>query len=293
MEWSERMNAAINYFEDNLADEIDFNAAAQKACCSPFYFQRMFLAIIGVTPSAYVRRRSLTIAARELTSTNAKVIDVSLKYGYNSPVSFARAFRNVHGITPQAGREPGVKLKSFPRISFNIVLNAGNDMDYRTIEQPTFDVIGRGRKFTTNLGENFIKIPHFWQEFIASTEFPALLKLAGGKPGTVTGSGSLGVMIPDEKNTWDPFLYAICIEKVGKTATDFEVYHIPAATWAVFDCTLPKIQDVTKLIFSEWFPSTGYELDAKPEIEVYFPEDSRTKEILCQIWIPIIIMRKS
>jgi AraC family transcriptional regulator len=115
-----------------------------------------------------------------------------------------------------------------------------------------------------------------------------LLKLSGQKPGLVTGGGCLGVMVANENNNWDPFTYAICIEKTGKTNADFEVYHIPAASWAVFDCTMTKIQEVTKRIFSEWFPSTGYDHDAKPEIEVYFPEDPRTREMLCQVWIPIV-----
>jgi AraC family transcriptional regulator len=120
MEWSDRMNAAIDYIEENLAGEIDFKKAAEIACCSFYHFLRMFFAIIGVTPSEYTRQRRLTLAARELTSGNAKVIDVAIKYGYNSPVSFTRAFRSVHGIAPRAARAPGVKLAAFPRISFYV-----------------------------------------------------------------------------------------------------------------------------------------------------------------------------
>ncbi len=288
MEWSERMNAAISYIEENLTEEIDFNKAAQTACCSTFHFQRMFFAIIGLTPAEYVRRRRLTLAARDLVSTDSRVIDVAVKYGYDSPASFGRAFQNVYGVSPQAAREPGVALAAFPRISFNIILIGGSDMDYRIIEKPAFDTLGRGRKFSHDQGENFVRIPQFWREYMASPEYQDLLKLSGQKPGPVTGGGCLGVMVAGKNNNWDPFTYAICIEKTGKIDSGFEVYHIPAASWAVFDCTLPKIQEVTKRIFSEWFPSTGYEHDAKPEIEVYFPEDPRTREMLCQVWIPIV-----
>ena len=100
MEWSDRMNAAISYIEDNLAGEIDFNEVANRALCSTYHFQRMFYAIIGITPVEYIRRRRLTLAAMEITSTRVKVIDVAIKYGYDSPVSFTRAFRNMHGVTP-------------------------------------------------------------------------------------------------------------------------------------------------------------------------------------------------
>ncbi len=289
MEWSARMNSAIVYMEENLDGEIDISEAAKKACCSSFHFQRMFFAIIGVTPAEYARRRRLTLAARELTATNTKVIDIALKYGYDSPNAFTRAFRNVHGINPQAARALGVKLTAFPRISFNIELKGGNDMDYKIIEKPAFDTIGKGKKFSTNKGENFIKVPQFWQEFMASPEFPALIKLGGEKPGPVTGGISLGVMVANENNTWEPFIYAICIEKTTKiNSKDFDTFHVPAAAWATFDCTLSNLQDVTKRIFSEWFPSTGYEHDNKPEIEVYFQEDTRSKEMSCQVWIPIV-----
>jgi AraC family transcriptional regulator len=294
VEWSERMNAAVDYIEDNLAGEIDFNKAAEKAVCSTFHFQRMFFAINGITPAEYARRRRLTLAARELTTENKKVIDVALKYGYDSPDSFTRAFRNLHGITPQTARQPGVTLAAFPRVSFNVILKGGIDMDYKIIDKPAFDVVGRGRKFTTKNGEQGKKIPQFWQEFLASPEEKALDKLNVNRTGPITGGMSLGVVMPYKKDAttmeiWDPIIYAICIEKPGKIETgDFDVYHIPAATWAVFDCTLPTIQEVTGKIFTEWFPSTGYEHDTKPEIEVYLPEDPKSKEMRCQVWMPVV-----
>jgi AraC family transcriptional regulator len=289
MEWPERMNSAIEYIEDRLEEEIDFNQAAKKACCSPFHFQRVFFVVNGITPAEYVRRRRLTLAARDLSSGNEKIIDIALKYGYDSPDAFTRAFRRVHGITPQAAREPGVKLVAFPRVSFQIVLKGGIDMDYRIIEKPAFEIAGRSRKFFTVNGENFINIPRFWQEYMATTEYQTLCSLSDGKPGKVTGAGCLGVCLANEENGWDPFIYAIAIEKTGNIQTTaFEVFTIPAATWAVFDCTIPTIQDVTKRIFSEWFPSTGYEHDAKPEIEVYLPDDPGVQEHRCQVWIPVV-----
>jgi len=293
MEWSERMNEAIAYIEDNLAGEIDFSEAAKKAYCSLFHFQRMFFAIIGVTPAEYARRRRLTLAARELTSTNAKVIDIGLKYGYDSPDSFTRAFRNVHNVTPQAARAPGVKLAAFPRVSFNIELKGGYDMDYQIVEKPAFTIIGRSRKFITTNGENFVKIPQFWQEFMKTGEYKTLMDMTGGKPGKVTGGGCLGVCFDYEGANFDKFSYGIGIEKpANKFPIKFEEIPVPAAAWAVFDCTLDNLQEVTKRIYSEWFPSTGYEHAPAPELEIYLPEDPRTKVMQCQIWIPVVNKKK-
>ena len=291
MEWSERMNSAIDYIEDNLAGDINLTEAAIKSCCSPFYFQRMFFAITGVTPGEYIRRRRLTLAARDLTSTNSKVIDIAFKYGYDSPDSFTRAFRNVHGTAPMAAREPGVKLTAFPRISFNVVIKGGNDMDYKIIEKPGFDVIGKTRKFPEGGADNFVKVPQFWDEFKSDENGNnILMKLARNKPGQVTGAVVLGLCICESGA--DEFTYAIGIETdVKKVPVGFEAIHIPAETWAVFESFGPMpgaIQEVTRKIYSEWFPSTGYEHGPEHELEVYLPGDINNKDYHSQMWIPIV-----
>jgi AraC family transcriptional regulator len=296
MEWPERMNAAVDYIEANLAGDIDMEKAARIACCSSFHFRRMFFAFAGETAAEYVRRRRMTLAARELTSIKTKVIDAAVKYGYDSPDAFTRAFRNVHGVTPAAARGPGVTLAAYPRISFNRNLAGGNNMDYKIIEKPAFDIIAKARKFTTAQGENFIKIPQFWQEMMQGQNgFKALMKLTQEQAGPVTGAGSVGICMMDEEK--DIFTYAIGVEKPAAKAAPagFAILHIPAATWAIFESVgpMPKaIQDVTVKIFKEWFPSTGYEHAAVPELEVYLPGNPDAPDYRCQVWIPIVKKRK-
>jgi AraC family transcriptional regulator len=290
MEWSDRMNAAIAYIEENLAGEINFNEAAKKACCSLFHFQRMFFAVIGYTPAEYARKRRLTMAARELTSGNIRVIDIALKYGYDSPDSFTRAFRNVHGITPQAARVSGAKLTAFPRVSFHIQLKGGNDMDYKIMEKPGIMVAAKTRQFTTVNGQNFVEIPKWWDEFLKSPDYSKMMALTSNKPGSVTRGVMLGVCY-GEADAVD-FSYGIGVElPQGTSAGAFEKIEIPPATWAVFDCTLDNLQDVTKRIFSEWFPSTGYEHDAVPELEVYLPEKPG-EPMQCELWMPVVKKKK-
>jgi len=291
MEWSERMNSAIDYIEDNLADEIDFHEAAKRACCSTFHFQRIFFAVNGITPAEYARRRRLTLAARELISGNTKVIDIALKYGYDSPDAFARAFRNVHGVTPLAAREPGVKLVAFPRVSFHIELKGGNDMDYRIIEKPAFKVAGRIRKFTTANKQNLVEIPKWWEAFSASPEWQQIADVAGKKPGEITGGQILGICFDAGQN--EEFSYAIAVElPKGKSPKSFETLDIPAATWAIFDTTIDDIQQCWKQIYEEWFPSTGYEHSGAPEFEVYLPGDFSDLVMPCQIWVPVSKKKK-
>jgi len=131
MEWLERMNRALAYIEANITVEISMEEVAKLACCSSYHFQRMFSFITGVPLAEYIRRRRLTMAALDLQSGNSRVIDVALTYGYDSPDAFTRAFHKLHGMTPSAAREPGVKLKAYPRLTFHLSVKGDKDMDIK------------------------------------------------------------------------------------------------------------------------------------------------------------------
>ena len=288
MEWSVRMNTAVAYIEDNLDCEIDFSKAAEKAFCSLFHFQRMFFAIFDMTPSEYVRKRRLTLAARELATCRSKVIDIALKYGYDSPESFNRAFRSFHGINPRAAYTPGVKLAALPRVSFHIELKGGNDMDYKIIEKPAFDLVGRSVRFGVANGEFKSKGRTYWGKYVTTKEYQELAGLAEGKQGDVTEAYVMTAYLANEDGSWDPMVNVFGIEKNENMDTkDFEVFHIPAATYAEFNCPFKASGAVNKQIYSEWFPSTGYERDNKPDIAAFF-QVPWSRSIYVRWWIPVV-----
>ena len=138
MDWLENMNSAMDYIESHLADEISYDAIARLACCSTYHLKRMFPFITGVTLSEYIRRRRLTLAAFELQTGDSKVIDIAMKYGYDSPEAFARAFKSLHGILPGSVRDAGVPLKAYPRITFQIYIKGDTEMNYRIEEREAF-----------------------------------------------------------------------------------------------------------------------------------------------------------
>lgn len=117
MDLLKNMNGALKHIEENLTNDIDFKEVARMAFCSEYHLKRMFSFLAGITLSEYIRRRRLTLAAFELNDSNEKVIDIALKYGYKSPDSFARAFQNLHGITPSEARNNGHSLKAYPRMT--------------------------------------------------------------------------------------------------------------------------------------------------------------------------------
>src|SRR6185312_6269651 len=129
MDWQDRMNQAIAWIELHLTEEIEWEDAAREAHCSVFHFLRMFEVITGVTAGDYVRRRRLSRAALELASGDAKIIDLALRYGYDSPDAFTKAFRKLFGCTPTEARRPGARLRSYPPITFAITLKGVHAME--------------------------------------------------------------------------------------------------------------------------------------------------------------------
>jgi len=284
MEWLLRMKDAIDLIENSMEERLDIERIAQAACSSPFHFQRMFHMLTGMTVAEYTRKRKLTLAAQELAMTSAKVIDVALKYGYDSPESFAKAFRKIHGIAPSEARQPGVGLKAFPRISFQLSVKGDKDMDYRIVDKEAFTVAGKGLTVTCQDGDNLRRIPLFWQECNTDGTVEKL--------GALSANGLLLGLCLDMQPGQGDFTYMIAAEPSdAAAAASFETRQVLASTWAVFTAKGPlpgSIQNVTARIFQEWFPATGYEHSGAPEMEVYPLGDTTAADYECEIWIPIV-----
>ncbi len=284
------MKRAIGYIEENLAGEIDFKAAAELACCSVYHFQRMFSFITDVSLSEYIRRRRLTHAAFELQNSDIKIIDLALKYGYDSPVSFTRAFQKLHGVTPTSAREAGVQLKAYPRLSFHISLKGDKEMNYKIVEKPSFPVIGKLLKVSTVNDSQLAKIPQFWSESCRDGTIGILSNIAAkGKEGQI-GRNLLGIC--KDITSEGEFNYVIAVENTSGTETaGFETFTVPALMWGVFEAIGPMpnaIQELFKRIYTEFFPAGGFERGNGPDIEVYYDGDINSPDYRSEVWIPVI-----
>lgn len=279
MEWIERLNHAIDYIEEHLTKEIEYEQLGRIACCSAYHFQRMFTYMAGIPLSEYIRRRKMSLAAVDLQGGDAKIIDVAAKYGYSSPTAFNRAFQSIHGIAPSAVKSEGVSVKSFPPLVFKITVKGVEEMNYRIETKDAFRVIGVSQPLHRELEKNFAVVPTMWQTAATDGTVQKLAALMDAEP-----MGLLGVSACGEEEDWK---YFIAVSST-KPAGEFEEYTVPAATWAVFaeEGTNLSIQDLEQRIVTEWLPTSGYEYGNAPDIEVYLNPDPQNAKF--EVWIPVV-----
>lgn len=279
MEWIERLNQSINYIEEHLTDEIDYEQLGKIACCSSYHYQRMFTYMAGIPLSEYIRRRKMSLAAVDLRDKDVKIIDVSMKYGYSSPTAFNRAFQTIHGIAPSFIKNEGAMIKSFPPIKFNIIIKGEDGMNYRIENKEAFRILGVSMPLNNEVEKNFIEVPKMWQEMIQSGKVMELTKYMDSQP-----MGVLGVSVCNDEEQWKYFIAVASTKKDNK----YEEYTVPAATWAIFsgEGSGMSIQELEKRIVTEWLPTSGYEYANAPDVEVYMSEDP--SDMKFEVWIPVI-----
>lgn len=278
MEWIERLNQSMNYIEEHLSDEIDYEQLGRIACCSAYHFQRMFTYMAGITLSEYIRRRKMSLAAVDLQSGDAKVVDIAEKYGYRSPTAFNRAFQGVHGIAPSSVRSEGVSVKSYPPIIFKITIKGAAEMNYRIETKEAFRIIGVSAPLHREIQSNFNIVPKMWQDAAING---TIQKLAGMMDTPL--KGLLGVSACNDEEEWKYFIAVSSTKERG----EFEEYIVPASTWAVFSGTgtNQSIQELEQRIVTEWLPTSGYEYANAPDIEVYLNPDPQNAQY--EVWIPV------
>ncbi len=282
MEWAEAISKAILYIESHITEEITVDDIAKEVYLSPFYFQKGFSLLCGFTISEYIRNRRLSLAGNELATSNEKVIDAALKYGYDSPDSFTKAFTRFHGVTPSMVQKNEEMLKAFAPLKIKLSMEGGYIMDYKIVKKEEFTVLGATKTFTyENAKEN---VPAFWKEHYAT---------GNGK----YVCGMFGINI-DEQMEHDTFEYLIAdmYNPIKVIPEGFITRTIPAFTWAVFPCkgAMPNaLQDVNTKIFSEWLPALNdYEFAAGYCIEMYddpskYSNGTQDENYYCEIWIPV------
>lgn len=300
MDWVMGMQRAIDYVEDHITEDLDYDEIARQSYSTSYHFQRVFGLLCGYTLGEYIRNRRLTLAGGELAAGDAKVIDIALKYGYDNPDSFARAFTRFHGVTPSQARREGVKLNSFSRLSLKLSLEGGSIMEYRIEEKQELRLTGYKRRFTG--------VPHVTKEYDDQMEDFAvhtrvnqfLLKgMSADDSGAINycvitnvSDDGYDFYIAEQLRDWYHEHMAEDIA-LGAEAARFADIVIPAGTYAVFEtarCEYPTTKNVElrKRIASEWLPSSDYILADRPELMVFhWYRGEQRAERYIELWVPV------
>ena len=299
MDWITGMQKAIDYVEEHLTENIDYEKVAAESFSSSYHFQRVFSILCGYTLGEYIRLRRLSLAGAELANGNEKVIDVALKYGYDSPDSFAKAFQKFHGITPSQARADGNKLKSFSRLSIKISLEGGSTMNYRIEEKSPMFLTGFKTHFTgTPYGKEREKQEE--ELFISTRGKQWFLKGASGD------DDAYCVITNIDDNGYD-YYYCHQLDNYERqnlfnhnvTGVDFveslnlETIEIPKTTYVIFEtsdtkspiCDYFDLLNLRIKILTEWMPEMGFQLAQGPELAVYHWKPKNERNV--QIWLPI------
>lgn len=289
MDWVSGLQRAIDYVEEHITEPIDYEEVAKCAYSSSFHFQRVFSTICGYSLGDYIRFRRLSLAGSELSHGDAKVIDIALKYGYDTPESFSRAFMRFHGVAPSQAKH-GANLKSFSRLSVKLILSGGNKMDYRIEKKEAFEVVLRKKRFLKQHEITTKEISKFWAECQSDGTIDAICKYI--HPSNIFDKCIIGVSLGAETaSTDEDFPYGIGAHYSGKKIAEeyLTVEQIPAHTYAVFKCTgtMPEaFQRVYKYICTEFFPASEYQ-PCGVEIEAYPSADVQNSDYTCEIWIAV------
>lgn len=272
MNYINELKRAVDYIEDNLDKDINFEIVAKEVGMSAFYFHRIFTAIIGISPTAYIRNRRLTVAAQEISKNNENILDIALKYGFESHEAFSRAFKIFHGVVPKMAKTDGNEFKNFSKANLDIEVNANNILSYRIESKDIIKISAFFRKFNI---ENKDEIPKYWKEL---KESGTLEKISNNYKKDL-----LGICIGTQSDF--EYKYGIGIEQTEdiETNIEMETIEIPKSTWVVFKCKGQDEKNINELwtrIYKEFFITSSYKQCMDIDFELYDDENT-------EIWIPI------
>lgn len=274
MEYYESLNKVINKIEDNLDKKIDYDDLAKKVGTSSYTLQRIFAFLTKMTLTEYIRKRRLSKAIEDLTLTQEKIIDIAMKYQYDSQISFSNAFKKMHGVTPTKVRQENVSLKLFPVINFEPINNIIEELEFRILNLDKQTLYG----VTTGIIDNDDKesIANLYKKIKNNGMKQYMIDNSNGKE---LYYGATDPIFNGEITK--QFKYYILGTKPKKEFIKFE---LPKATWVCFKLNSTEQADIIKLyntIYTKWLPNSKYEqILPYSELEIYYDN-------YCEICIPV------
>ncbi|MDB1948869.1 AraC family transcriptional regulator [Clostridium tertium] len=274
---------ALNYIENNLQEDIDLSAIAKEAGYSLYHFHRIFKGIVGDSMKDYVRKRRFTEAAKELVYTNKSIVEIGIKYGYESREGFSRAFEKVYGRNPSEVRRDN--LLYFIREPINIdymmfqlkLTTEGLTPLYRNLSERY--VVGKKWKVKADRS-NLQDIPLLWQKWNNEKESEKIINRK-------CADEIMGICIFSQGNVFD-YMIGHEVNTMEYVPENMVIYRLEPSLYAVFRVIGPITESVQKTwdyIYSVWLSESKYKHRNIDDIEYYYYTEG---ELVADLYIPII-----
>ena len=291
MDWLKGMNNVIEYIEENLTQPVKYESLARIVGCSVYEFSRIFSFMAGMSVSEYIRRRRLSQAVFDIQN-GGKIIDIALKYCYESPAAFAKAFKQLHGTPPLSARKTSVPLKIYPAISFVLTIKGVNEMKFRIEKKESFQVMGLSGYITDDEMQSERILPNLVNEFY-NGDYNSHFRY--NRCDSYYTAPFWQIVAIHFRSVDGKIEAIIGAEYKGEKpdGVDLTIETIPATTWAVFsvNSSIGKAQHDAAYtrILTEWFPASQYKRDeSAPNLDVYPPGKSKDENYVWEIWMPVI-----
>ena len=270
-------NRTIDYIDAALDGEIEPKKIAELSGYSAAMFSRIFSILTGVPLQEYIRRRKMTMAALDLLSTDQKIIDIAVKYGYDAADAFTVAFKAIHGCAPSEIRK-GKNGKVYSKLKLSLTVNGGNEMNVKIQRKPGFKIAGIGAK-----GIESSECPKIWDRLFEKATEETLEALGSGQ--------SYGACYEIEDPSSLNYLAGYDVRDEGRAkALGLEILSVPETEYAVVELT-GKIPDCIHagwaFIMKEFLPEHGYRHSGAPDFEVYGNGDMYAGDYKMELWVPI------
>lgn len=276
------LEKALKYIEAHLNEEIDLDSIALEAGYSLYHFHRIFKGLVGDSMKDYIRKRRMTEAAKELVHTDTPIVEIGLKYGYESREAFSRAFEKVYGKNPSQVRKGGLlyfirEPMSPEGLQYEYKLRTG-DLSPSYCKLPERFVVGKRLQVRSD-GSNLKEIPLFWQHWNAEGELQRI-------PNRKHGDACMGICIYSERDVFD---YMIGCEVGDQTAVPegMELFKLEPQYYAVFQTVghvTESVQKTWDYIYSVWLNQSGQRHAGTHDIEYYYWSE---QGLCAELYVPI------
>ena len=302
----EILQSAIDFIESHLLDEIGYEDVAKHIHMSPYEFHRTFSFIAGITVNNYIRNRRLSLAGQALLHSDCKVIDLAMKYGFDSADGFSKAFSRFHGVSPSVAKERGSALAMYNPLHIRVSFEGGTKINYRIEKEGKRKFIAFTRTFPVEIinEDDDEGISDFWDmcyreglvDILKDSRDIGDSRIFGlCEPvldNTTYFDYGAGILVKDEDRL-EELLYQIEQAAEKQELISTKVWEVDEQEYVVFECYGANGKCISKaweIFFKEFLPQSGYESSEKTDFAVYF--DEQKDGLFCELWIPIIAWKE-